>query len=174
MYISFKNLALPNGYKPDPRNPKNIFKDLAYVKNKMGGFETLEGVEYSDKGYYKELIFYDEILPLEVVVEYKGVPFLTKVVNIKNKDKYLVKKIKVIIGAGHSATKIYIDCGYHPHVNLDNKYCAPQIAMSGPFTSHKFEKLRSSLYRWNLINCYPDKVPPKEDFVLSPIFVDGG
>jgi len=172
MFISFKNLALPKDYKLNPHNLDNIFRDIAYVKQRMGGFQKLEGVEYNDYENYKRYIFYDDILPNEIVTSFKKVPLLTKVVEIKNKEKYRVKKIKVYTGAENSITRIYLDVKFHPHVDDIKKYCAPSIVMTGSFSSFKFEKLRTSLYRWNLPRCYKENIPPIEDFILSPIFVN--
>lgn len=172
MFISFKNLDLPEDYNPDPQNTKTLFSDIAYVKQKLGGFQTLESVEFNDRGHYKEYIFHDDILPIEVVIEHEKLHFLTKVLDIKNKDKYRVKNIKVITGAGDSVVRVYLDTSLHPHVDRINKYCAPPIVMRGNFSSYRFEKLRSSLYRWNLTSCYEEHIPPKEDLTLSPVFIE--
>jgi hypothetical protein len=172
MYISFKNLELPKGYTPDPNNILRIFKDIAYVKQNLGGFEELSGVDYYNHQTHREFIFYDNILPVEVAIRRDGLTILTKVLGIENPNKYRVKSYKVITGASNSVVRVYLDSNTHPHVDSSKKYCMPPIVSEGPFSSFRFEKLRSSLFRWNLARCYPENVPPPEDLSLMPVFTE--
>lgn len=170
MYISFKNLELPDSYVPGPLDAKKLIEDIAYVKQEMGGFKELIGVDLNEYEYYNEWIFYDYILPKEIVVNYNGVPLLTKIENINNQEKYLIKRYKVITGGGNYVSKVYIDNKIHPHATSTGKYCFPQIVGDGKFSSFRFEKLRLSFFRWNLKSCFQDHTPQKEDFKLNPVF----
>jgi hypothetical protein len=173
MYISLKNLELPKNYTINPNNKDNLFKDIAYVKQNLGGFENLSGVTISFHEKYKEYLFHDYILPKEMAVRYDGTPFLTKILEIRNKTKYIVKSYNVIITTKEDiAVRVTLDIDDHPHVNYERKYCMPPIVSKGTFNSFRFEKLRSSLFRWNLAECYKEKIPPPEDFVLMPVFIE--
>lgn len=174
MYISFRNLELPDRYIPSPDNVKNLIEDIAYVKQRLGGFKELVGVDFNEYEYYHEWMFYDNILPLEIVIKYEGLNLLTKIEDIRNKEKYVVRKYKVIVGADNYVSRVYIDNKIHPHATNTGEYCIPEIVFKDKFTSFRFEKLRTSLFRWNLTNCYSEHLPQEGDFKLNPVFQEEG
>jgi len=173
MYISFRNLELPSNYKINPSNKNNIIKDIAYIKQTRDGFKELTGVSIYNNKHFKKYTFHDNILPTEIAVRYDGVPFLTKVLEIKNKEKYRVNGYTVITTTSREiVARVHLDADSHPHIDPSKKYCMPPIVSRGSFTSFRFEKLRNSLFRWNLAECYVEGVPPAEDFVLMPVFIE--